>query len=66
MHDVFFELAFDIHHVIGAGDLVAGHCTPTGRHADTLMDSRRPVRRRALTAKPLPINTHVSITYLCI
>jgi len=31
MHGVFFELAFDIHHVIGAGDLVAVHCTPTGR-----------------------------------
>jgi len=66
MHGVSFELAFDIHHVVGAGDLVAVHCTPTERHADTLMDSRRPVRRRALTANPFPVNTHVSITCLCI
>jgi len=37
LHSVFSDLEFDIHHVIGEGDLVAVHCTMTGRHTGDLM-----------------------------
>ena len=37
LNDVFADLAFDIHRVIGEGDTVAVHCTLTGRHTGDLM-----------------------------
>ena len=46
LHGVFSELAFDIHHVIGKGDLVAVHCALTGRRAGTLIGPRPPACRR--------------------
>jgi predicted ester cyclase len=37
LHEVFSDLRFDIHHVVGDGDTVAVHCTLIGRQTGDLM-----------------------------
>ena len=37
LNTVFSDLRFDIHHLLADDDIVAVHCTLTGRHTGTLM-----------------------------